>query len=63
MGTLRLNLGCGNNKISGFLNVDIHGEPDIRHDLEEFPWPWGSGTVSEIVLNHVLEHLGKTSDL
>jgi hypothetical protein len=57
---LRLNLGSGNNPIAGFLNVDKFGDPDLRVDLEEFPWPWDDNSVQEVVLNHVLEHLGPT---
>jgi len=60
---LRLNLGCGLNRIDGFVNVDKHGAPDVRHDLESFPWPWPDGSVSEVVLNHVLEHLGAQPDV
>ena len=58
MNELRLNLGCGMRKLDGFVNVDKFGEPDLRHDLEEFPWPWPDDSVREIVMNHVLEHLG-----
>jgi hypothetical protein len=25
------------------------------------PWPWTSDTVEQVVMNHVLEHLGETS--
>ena len=61
MNTLsRLNLGCGENHISGYVNVDKHGKPDILHDLETFPWPWSDNSVGEVRLNHVLEHLGET---
>lgn len=60
---LRLNLGCGLNKLDGFVNVDKHGAPDVRHDLEIFPWPWPESSVEEVVLNHVLEHLGAASDV
>ena len=28
-------------------------------DLEQFPWPWPDDSVSEILLKHVLEHLGR----
>ena len=58
--SIKLNLGCGQNSKPGYVNVDKYGQPDIRHDLETFPWPWEDNTVSEIVLNHVLEHLGQS---
>jgi hypothetical protein len=57
---LKLNLGCGENRISGYVNVDKYGSPDICHDLETFPWPWEDNSVEEVRLNHVLEHLGET---
>lgn len=60
---LRLNLGCGTNKLAGFVNVDKLGEPDLRQDLEAFPWPWPDGSIAEVVLNHVLEHLGREADI
>jgi hypothetical protein len=57
---LKLNLGCGQNHKPGYVNVDRYGQPDIRHDLETFPWPWEENAAGEIVLNHVLEHLGES---
>ncbi len=60
---LKLNLGCGNKKIDGFIGVDRFGTPDIQVDLEVFPWPWKDNSVKEIILSHVLEHLGKDSDI
>jgi hypothetical protein len=59
---LRLNLGSGNHPLPGYVNVDRFGAPDVVHDLETFPWPWDTSSVGEIVLNHVLEHLGETTE-
>lgn len=60
---LKLNLGCGGNKIEGFLNVDKFGEPDFQWDLEVFPWPWADNSVGHVVMSHVLEHLGADPDV
>jgi predicted SAM-dependent methyltransferase len=60
---IKLNLGCGKNKLDDWTNVDKYGEPDLQCDLEVFPWPWEDSSVSEITLNHVLEHLGQMSDV
>ncbi|MFM7312017.1 MAG: class I SAM-dependent methyltransferase [Cyanobium sp.] len=58
---LKLNLGCGQRHLGGYINVDKYGSPDLRHDLETFPWPWDNDSVSEIKLIHVLEHLGQST--
>jgi hypothetical protein len=55
---LRLNLGSGQNPVAGYLNVDKFGAPDLHCDLESFPWPWADDSVEEVLLTHVLEHLG-----
>ena len=60
---LKLNLGCGDKRPEGFINVDKFGEPDIHHDLETFPWPWEDDSVEEVLLIHVLEHLGQQPDV
>jgi len=58
---LKLNLGCGNRKMAGFVNVDCVAvcQPDMVVDLETTPWPWPDDSVDEIKLIHVLEHLGQ----
>jgi len=58
---LNLNLGCGFKKLDGFLNINRHpaGPPDAVVDLESLSWPWDDDSVDQVVLCHVLEHLGK----
>ena len=56
---LRLNLGCGTKRLDGYINVDKFGDPDLCFDLETFPYPWENNSVVEIVMHHVLEHLGQ----
>ena len=58
----RLNLGCGNEVLDGFVNVDIHGRPgiDVVHDLTKFPWPLPDNHFDEVRFQNVLEHLPDT---
>src|SRR5438128_1961143 len=58
---LRLNLGSGQNPKPGYINVDKSGSPDLKWDLEQFPWPWEDSSVDEIQLIRVLEHLGEST--
>ena len=62
---MRLNLGCGDARIDGYLNVDKEAEcqPDKIQDLEVFPWDFKDDSVDQIQLSHVLEHLGQTSEI
>lgn len=62
---LKLNLGCGFDKIPGYENVDQAPEcnPDRVVDLERFPWPWKDNSVDEVLLTHTLEHLGQDPEV
>lgn len=55
---MKLNLGCGQNLLPGYVNVDRYGSPDVQCDLETFPWPWPDNSVDEFLFNHSLEHMG-----
>jgi len=56
---LKLNLGCGDAKLPGFVNIDLYndyGEPDKRLDARQLPY--GQDSVDVIYSSHMLEHLG-----
>jgi SAM-dependent methyltransferase len=59
---MKLNLGCGNHRIDGFIGVDKlkTSAADIIHDLNIFPYPFRDNSVEAVVLFHILEHLSDT---
>ena len=61
MADLRLNMGCGYNKLDGWVNVDSSRacEPDVVHDLESLPWPWPDDSADRVRFFHSLEHMGR----
>lgn len=58
---MKLNIGCGSNKIEGYINIDTEEscQPDLIHDLMEKPLPYEDGTVEEILFFHCIEHIRK----
>ena len=56
---IKLNLGCGNKKIMGYINIDnnVYCDPDKICDLDITPYPFKNNYADEIYAHHVLEHL------
>lgn len=54
---VKLNLGCGKDKRKGYINIDVDSrlKPDMVHDLDK-PLPFENQSVSEIILQDILEH-------
>lgn len=57
----RLNIGCGQNKIENFINIDCEQSvgPDICLDLTYQDLPYENNSVDEIVMFHTIEHIQK----
>ncbi|WP_161784346.1 class I SAM-dependent methyltransferase [Aquabacterium sp. NJ1] len=57
--SLRLDLGCGRYKKSGYIGVDKFAavSPDIVCDIEREQLPYPDGSVDEIYSSQVFEHL------
>lgn len=57
--TPRVNLGCGNHPVFGWINVDVtlneHVRPDVIADLHRLPFRTES--LRSVYCGHVLEHL------
>jgi len=55
---VKLNLGCGFNKIDGYVNIDSDPEviPDLLRNIER-GLPFSDSVVDEIFTSHTLEHI------
>ena len=58
-GGIRLDVGCGRAKQSGWVGMDKRPikEADIIHNLEVIPWPLPSDCAIQVLCSHVLEHI------
>lgn len=61
---MKLNLGCGANKLEGYTNIDINAslQPDIVHDFTT-ALPFEDTSVDQVVMFHVIEHIEKQKHL
>lgn len=57
---LRLNIGCGPYKKSGYVNIDKNSiwNPDIVMDVRK-EFPYKDNSIDEIWASHFIEHLDK----
>ena len=55
----KLNLGCGNFKKEGYINLDWvkSVKPNVIHDLNSIPYPFKNNYFDLIEGDHILEHL------
>lgn len=58
---MRLNLGAGDTRYDGFVNVDYdkNCNPDYLFDIETEIWPFEDSSVDQVIAHHVFEHLGE----
>lgn len=54
---MKLDIGCGVNKLPGFKGIDLAGDADILHDLFVTPWPIKTSSVTEAFSSHFIEHI------
>ena len=52
---MKLDIGCGSQKLDGYIGVDAYVETDIKAQMWEIPL--GDGEVEEIYSSHTLEHV------
>ena len=58
---LKLNIGCGSNKIDDYVNIDSERncKPDIELNVIKEQLPYTGGVISEILFFHCIEHIEK----
>ena len=63
MKNLRLHLGCGENFLPGWVNIDLQEqEADAQLDLRE-DWPFPNESAEHIYSEHTLEHFDFPTDV
>jgi len=57
--TIKLDVGCGNNKRTGHIGIDISAQADVDYiiDISREPLPFTDDSVDSIYTAHCLEHV------
>lgn len=58
---LQLNIGCGTNKLPGFINIDVEPscKPDLLYDFTQAILPYDEKSIDKITFFHTIEHIRK----
>lgn len=60
---LKLNVGCGDVYLKGWVNIDnLSEKADLKHDMKD-PLPYADGTVDFIYNEHFIEHMSVSEGL
>jgi predicted SAM-dependent methyltransferase len=56
---VKINLGCGDRYVAGWVNVDHAGSPHRKDETVDLTGilPWKPGSITHVYAGHVLEHL------
>jgi hypothetical protein len=55
-GRVRVNLGCGEKPLAGYINIDMRPLPDVDALADVRRLPFEPGTLAEIASAHLVEH-------
>ena len=58
---IKLHVGCGSKRFSGWINIDMNPKGDLTLDLRE-GLPFADGSVARIYTEHTLEHFYREHD-
>ena len=65
MKPMKLNIGCGNDILEGWINLDKYPINDsVKYfDINVFPYSFDNSSIDEIYCSHVLEHTNKVDTI